>query len=851
MKDISIKLWNFILIIFFICPVLVQAQNVLRNMTREDMRKRVYNRTSIRDFVTFYHSCDKDIYVIYDLIVSGKEQELKQGKILLLGTLDALRDSWNLDRPLSISFFAREKFFDSVSLLREADLLDADLVEMVNELASSMEFCEERGPNNRAANYALGALAAARALPKHKDAPLWKAYAEAVWNDWYEPGDSYEPAYVAHNIPRLIALGKKLGKWEELKSDKLKKVYYKFRNHVSSTGLVCATGDGEPYDQESYVKAFEAIMEVCPDPTILWALKKTYLAGNISKGRLPEEKFEKAYPQYKRMKIEEPKVGASVEELFPATYHSKDRVILTPSREFGVPFAHFWVQDDCNMLYHGGVSDTRGDLIHYEVDGTMVIADRGRYEWPAWNNILLVSEPDAQYPFRQTSGVYSGRWYRSTANMRLARGYMDSEDFLIDSLHSQNIHYALVDRKVPYGYMWGNPGGVAGTNDVISLHEIKLEFALLPKAGEASVGKVFPGRTWFGGYEYRNVCPSDEPVDIYISELFIAGDKGEKVIIPFDKLTDAMSFAFIAPDSTMKFPETALPAEDYAVVTDKETGKKVLRIRTRHGRTVLRLKTNLTVDVTHDYSRIGLVYKYVTPIKGWTRVPIIIAFNGNDMKYNLRLDRQQGGILIGATAENKGKDSYGTMEYKEIWTHDSSWKRHSLLTEEGILLVLDEFIPGASAEGLMAGPVWHLPSSPHCGNPDGATANWFDASLLHQPARTRAFTNKFGESGMSLFITIDAPEDYENGIQYQPKHWKTDDYAVYSKCRLSARQPMQWLSVLIPHSSTIKAEDIARRIRIERLEDKSYSVRLKWEDITGVDLQITMGINHTWNVLRQ
>ena len=158
-----------------------------------------------------------------------------QGKTILLGILDAFESTRNQSRPLEVSFFAREKFFDSIRILKENKLMDAELRQLSESLVSQMSFCEERGPNNRAANYAMGALAAARLFPKHKDAKLWKAYAEAVWNDWYEPGDSYEPAYVAHNIPRLIALGVKLGKQKELKGDKLKQVYYKFRNHVSSS----------------------------------------------------------------------------------------------------------------------------------------------------------------------------------------------------------------------------------------------------------------------------------------------------------------------------------------------------------------------------------------------------------------------------------------------------------------------------------------------------------------------------------------------------------------------------------------------------------------------------------------
>ena len=287
-------------------------------------------------------------------------------------------------------------------------------------------------------------------------------------------------------------------------------------------------------------------------------------------------------------------------------------------------------------------------------------------------------------------------------------------------------------------------------------------------------------------------------------------------------------------------------------MTDSETGKQVLRIRTKYGRTVLRIQMNEQINVNDDYSRIGLSYKYVTPIKGWTRVPILIAFNDNDMKHNLRLDRQQGGILTDAKAENKAEDSYGSVSYKEIWTHDSSWKRSSILTKEGFLIVLDEFRPGKAADKLVAGPVWHVPSAPHCGNSDGPTADWFDASLLHYPAHARAFTDKYGEGNKNLFIAFDAPAGYENGIQYQPKHWKNDDYAIYSKCALEAGKAIRWLSVLIPHSANMDAIKLSKDVKIKNQGEKGYTVNIKWRDrvATPVNLEIYMGINDDWKVIR-
>lgn len=843
-KPLPILTWLFLTLG---CSALaaVPASHGIKPAGRDAVKASILKKQNIADGVAFYHSNDRNIYAAYEWASSGEPERLNAAKEMICGILDADEDAKKNGLTLEISFFTREKFFKTIGILREKGMFDDGMKAQVYRLLSSMSFAEERGPNNRAANFAIGAVTAAKTFPDHPGVPQWMRYAEAVWNDWYGPGDTYEPCYVAHNLPRLITLGKLLGKTEELKGEKLKKTYYRYRDHVSPGGLAMTPGDGEPYDQTSYVKALEAVMEVCPDPTILWALKKTFLAGNIKSGPLPEEEFAKQYPQYASMTPEMPKNRSQVQELFPATYRQKDRILLHGERKDKTPFAMFYIQDDCNYLYHGGISDTRGDLTQYEADGVTLIAHRGRYDWPAWNNTFLVSESDAQYPFRQTTGVHSGRWYTSSANLRAARAYMPNANYPVKR-RDASAHFGLADAKLPMGYMWGNPDAPAGKNDILHLEEVRLQFALLPTAGEKSVGKVFPGRTWFGGYEYRNVCPSDTPVEIEISDLFVAGDKGRKVLVPFDKITDAMSFSFTAPDASQKFPETALDKADCAVVTDPATGKKVLRLTTRFGITNLRVKLDETFDLTHDYNRIGLSYKYVTPVKNWVRVPIAIGINGSQVQNNLRLDRQQGGIMDDAMAENKGDDAYGKVSYRHIWTPDSKWTREALLTEEGILLVRDTFTPGADAAGLVGGPVWHLPSAPQCGPAAGATPEWFDASIVHDPPMARAYTDKFGENTKRLFISVTSPAGSENGIQYQPKHWGADDYAVFSKCGFSAGKSVSFLSVMIPHDNKTNGRDIAKALKIER-KDGNEQVRFNFR---GKRLNITLGADGNWSVKR-
>ncbi len=804
-----------------------------------------------------HHSLEFLVYNGYNAIKEFEKTKdpamLERAKANIMGLVDVFVERQGREPKTALVFFAREKFFKSFAFLRDTGALHEDDLERMNICVGLMDMTAERAGNNRAANYAIGNILAARTLPEHPNRKIWMAYANAVWDDWYIPGDSYEPGYVAHNLPRLIELGSLLNKEDEIQSHRIRKTMYRYRDQISPSGLVVTPGDGEPYAQPSYVPGLLPAYEMTKDPTLLWAIKKAWMAGDKSTGRRSEEDFYQEFPQYENAPVVMPETKSAVQNLFPDTYKLPDRMILCPGRESGNPFAMFWIQDDCNYLYHGGVSDTRGDLTHYEADGVLLIADRGRYDWPAWNNTLIVSEPDAEYPFRRTSGVHAGRWYRGSANLRVMRAYLPSEDY------SPHPEVGFVDKKKPYGYLLGNPNGLSGQNDKHTLKEIELQFALLPPGGENESGKVFPNRTWWGGYEYRNVCPSSVDVDIDLDRLAVAGPEGEKTILCFDELRDDMEFYFIAPDNARKFPQVPLSKKFYNVVTDPETGKKVTRITTRFGRTVLRAQVNQNVDLTEQYNRLVLYYKYVTPIKNWTRTPIAVGVNGV-VRQDMLFDRQQGGILTSAKTEDVNSDSYGEVAYHAIWTHDSKWKRRVVLTKEGILVVRDEFIPGKTADGMIAGPVWHLPSAPKSGVFDqrrnNVTANWFDANLAHSPPEVRAFTANYGEDKTNLLIAFGDSPGQINGQQYQPKHWDADDYAVFSRRVLRANMPEIFVSVLIPHSSEISPENIAQNGRHGGLtitnKDGNTIVNLKvnhklWKH---KPMQIEINADGKWQVTR-
>ena len=772
-------------------------------------------------------------------------------------------------------------------LLDKEGMLDDAYREDFRAMVEDHFTIRERGPNNRAANSAMGCAYAAQLWPHSHMAKDWQAYAEAVWNDWYEPGDTYEPAYIGHDR-LMIKIGQVLGKNEELKGEKLRQTYERYLGSISPNGHVVTPGDGVKFDSEAFHVVFRSIMEVCPTPEYLWGLKSTYLAS----GDKSDEDFYREYPQYKDMEVRQPAWKAKVLYRWPATYKTPDQLILCPQRKPNGPFASFWIWDSCNVLYHGGVSDTRGDLTHYEVDGKMLIADHGRFAWPGWNNTLIVSEPDAEYPFRGTVGLNAGRWYRGSSDMRDARVYLPSEDFPLHPTHMNPwLHNAMLEKRRPYGYMWGNPDGPAGKNDVLDLKEIRLEFALLPPGGE-SESKVFPvpESSWWLGSEDRNVCPSEGPVDILIRDLFVAGPKGEKTLIALEKITDRLTFSFMPPKKKGKegsgpagFDPQPIAGEDLkkvaSIVTDPKTGKKALKLTTRFGRTVLQIAFDgVRLNLTKDYNRLGFWYKYVTPIENWVRTPIHIGINGSAIQANLWLDRQQGGIITDSKAAAKGEDTYGSVSYQSIWTYDTTWQRRMILTKEGILVVRDELTPGTSADGMVAGPVWHLLNAPNQGvlyanrwedgslwfdaNKNGTTAEWFDAPSVHMPdalQKRRPGVTLPGENAMNLMIAFGPAPGRINGTQFQPKPlFYANDYAVYNQATLRAGRKEIFVSVLIPHAPELLPETIAESggsggLRVNTFEDGRSVVKIEvkhkiWE---RPPITVEMKPGDEWSVCRK
>ncbi|MCK6488130.1 MAG: hypothetical protein L6R48_07355 [Planctomycetes bacterium] len=755
-------------------------------------------------------------------VKSGDNDRLKEVRSAFEGIVEAWRAKGSRSDEMPNfrdEFFHRPAMMRAYRVMDKAGIMDDGFRRDIRELVEDHYVIRERGPNNRAANFALGCAMAANTWPDSSMATMWRDYAEAVWADWYVPGDTYEPAYTRFHGD-LIRLGVELGKLDDLRGDKLRMTYDRYLGMIGPNGFVVSPGDGGVFSADHFHDLFVAIMEVAPSPEYCWALKMTFLAQGNS-----EEQFSLAYPQYRALVPRPPEWKARVLHRWPATFRVPDQIVLSPGRHPSGSFASFWIWDDCNYLYHGGISDTRGDLTHYQHGGTMLLADLGRYDWPGWNNTLVVGESDSEFPFPRTEGLRGGRWYRGSANLRVIRPYMASARFPQSTIEVPG-HYGFEDRERPLGVLLGNPDAISGKNDTISLNSVTLEFAVVPLEGETKASKVFPGRTWWGGYEYRNVCPSAGPVDIMVSDLAVAGPKGTATIAALNEITNNIEVTFVPPGNDGVFKPRTLKGSELdevlRVVDDPATGRPVLRIRTCHGRTVLKiLLPGLAYDVNKDYNRIELSYKYVNDLTGWVRAPIAIGINGSDIQQCLRLDQQQGGILNNSQADSKGGDAAGSVSYSNIWTSDSSWTRRFVLTSEGVLVVRDDFLPGPSADGKYVGPVWQFWRAPESGSIGGATADWFDADAGVVPVGMNVGPHSKPNDSMRLFAAFMHVPGRVNGVQYQPKHWNANTYAVFSRARATACRAETFVTVFIPHPSDVSPESIVEKGKGLRMKSEA------------------------------
>lgn len=278
----------------------------------------------------------------------------------------------------------------------------------------------------------------------------------------------------------------------------------------------------------------------------------------------------------------------------------------------------------------------------------------------------------------------------------------------------------------------------------------------------------------------------------------------------------------------MNVPRDKFP-EFIRVVTDDVTHRSYLEATCPPGRLDLVFGSfNETIDLTKQYSRLGFDYAFQSDPSKFLRTPIAFFLNGLRPR-SMYIDDQQGGILEGASTDEHGGDALGEVHYRGVFTSDSTWSRKAVLTQEGILVVIDDYLPGKAADGMVGGPVWQLPAEPRRGN------NWF-ASEVEPNLRKSLLVFMRGSSGTQY------------GFQLQDKLWKLREYAAFSKQTLHSDALAKFVSVMLPFDSKQNPSDLAKGIVISISKDGTVSVTVK-EPHAPSSIQIAIA-KDSWAVNR-
>ena len=601
--------------------------------------------------------------------------------------------------------------------------------------------CLERGANNRPYKNTGGIAAAVRIFPHMPRVKELKAWIERQWRELVEHGDIFEVNHFPYgglHLSGMFDIASETGKIKEPANRKL--IYTMARRYVLLNHGMGVRGNPNaaaqanvkftskemfdnpwhaPYYGDTLVPDFwyRAAQEF-RDPEFLWAAVQTSIGPEPPMGENQDEmrrQWENAYVRRFAWFIEHdidphlPQTGSSIGLLSPTIYRIKERLYLCTGREQDQPFASFYLFDRNNEYMHC-FGDAMGRLYEYCVDGAKLIGSSGKYNGifigQAYYDMLMVRHPDDAFPMHPAMPEH--HWGRHAFLDQTAQVWRRASCSLPSITHcrtgpdSKNWRYApeLHDhwtwRRVddPVGASAANMDGLIYLNNDYTLHSVTLRLNGSPDEN---------------GKEDK----------VFLRDLRLVGPKGDIMLADFSHQPENFKVTRRKLSDPNGEWETMDPMP-VAIVT--EDGRKVLEVMVEPD-----FSYALRVGVSHqefnlaeDYTRVSFDFKgissepYLRYRQGWrygqTGSPALVS----DMILNDRTvvpsHDVRGGILDldSVLVEDRDRDSFGSFTYRNYFGARSTWTRHTLLTQEGILVVHDIYVAGSETDGYRVGPIWCL-----------------------------------------------------------------------------------------------------------------------------------------------
>ena len=244
------------------------------------------------------------------------------------------------------------------------------------------------------------------------------------------------------------------------------------------------------------------------------------------------------------------------------------------------------------------------------------------------------------------------------------------------------------------------------------------------------------------------------------------------------------------------------PERDAAltVVKDGRNGGQSLQLNVRQGSSLSMVydRLDLKFNANDEYTRVS--YDYRGSGSG-------MFLNEYTRPRYHRPHYNRGGILVRESlrAENRGSDSFGQFTYRNYFGAHSTWTRQTVLTEEGYLVVRDEYLPGPDVDGYQAAPSWLLNDE---GDSEDAERHWHDA-----PAMSHAW---WQTQRKRVLLYMHPDRKLEFG---QVKHQASPDLgykglrSTFGKVILREGRRQVWLAVLRPFNEGVHPRTIAALIQ--------------------------------------
>jgi len=191
-----------------------------------------------------------------------------------------------------------------------------------------------------------------------------------------------------------------------------------------------------------------------------------------------------------------------------------------------------------------------------------------------------------------------------------------------------------------------------------------------------------------------------------------------------------------------------------------------------------------------------------------------------------------------AKVENKNGDSFGFVDFTEFGSLDSRYTRQIVLTQEGVIVIREDFTPGKSIENWTAGLTWQFYSMEKAG------INYFASKLDEAWSCVPTDTKKYTQGMLAIF---DIAKGDSSGVVTQMwNKMPAGKFTFFSRFKIVSGKREIRTQIVIPYSIGDKIDEIVSSVNFKTENGKSEAYFV-WKNTNYV---VSISDNNKWAVAR-